>query len=326
MTHGTFLLSTVAVVLSSASLKRSIPDMWVDKFIRNPLWATLVGALVAAMVVVSLIVFVGSGEAAPQAADEQTPYASVSLKSPMIVGGTAAPNGKYPFMAALLDKRRPGDAFDELFCGGTLIDKDSVLTAAHCLVNPKPDKLEVVVGRTALNQNRGQLRFVSHRLIHPRYNGNGYGYDAAILKLSRPVKGIKPIKLASAKQNNLEEPGHILTTAGWGVVKQRPGPFDIRTFRMHEVSVPVVSDSRAKRAYQSQGLKYLPSLQVAAGKKGNGACFGDSGGPFFVSGSRPQVGITSHGAGGCGQARYPAVYTEVSNPNIRNFIPSAAKR
>jgi secreted trypsin-like serine protease len=300
-----------------------MPDMSVNTFIRNPLWATLVGALVAAMVVVSLIVFVGSGEAAPQAADERTPYASVS---PLIVGGTAAPNGKYPFMAALLDKRRPGDAFDELFCGGTLIDKDSVLTAAHCLVNPKPDKLEVVVGRTALNQNRGQLRSVSHRLIHPRYNGNGYGYDAAILKLSRPVKGIKPIKLASAKQNNLEEPGHILTTAGWGVVKQRPGPFDIRTFRMHEVSVPVVSDSRAKRAYQSQGLRYLPSLQVAAGKKGNGACFGDSGGPLFDSGSRTQVGITSHGAGGCGSARYPAVYTEVNNAQIGKWILRAAKR
>src|ERR687898_1608814 len=228
MNYGTFL-SSGAGVLAPASLKRSMPDMSVDKFIRNPLWATLVGALVAAMVVVSLIVFVGSGEAAPQAADEQTPYASVS---PLIVGGTAAPNGKYPFMAALLDKRRPGDAFDELFCGGTLIDKDSVLTAAHCLVNPKPDKLQVVVGRTALNQNRGQLRSVSHRFIHPHYNGNGY--DAAVLNLSRPVKGIKPIKLATAKQNNLEKPAHILRVAGWGVVKQRPGPFDIRPKRMHD--------------------------------------------------------------------------------------------
>jgi len=193
--------------------------MSVDKFIRNPLWATLMGALVAAMVV-SVVVFVHSGEAAPQAADEQTPYASVS---PLIVGGTVVPNGKYPFMAALLDKRRPGDAFDELFCGGTLIDKDSILTAAHCLVNPKPDKLQVVVGRTALNQNRGQLRSVSHRFIHPRYKGNGY--DAAILKLSRPVKSIKPIKLATAKQNNLEKPGHILTTAGWGGSETTPRPF-----------------------------------------------------------------------------------------------------
>jgi secreted trypsin-like serine protease len=297
-----------------------MPDMWVDKLIRNLLWATLMRALVAAMVV-SFVVFVQSREAAPQTADERAPYASVS---PMIVGGTAVPNGKYPFMAALLDKSRPGDAFDEQFCGGTLIDKDSVLTAAHCLVNPKPDKLQVVVGRTALNQNRGQLRSVSRRFIQPRYNGNGY--DAAVLKLRRAVKGITPIKLATAKQNNLEKPGHILTAAGWGVVKQRPGPFDVRTIRMHEVSVPAVSDSRAKRAYQSQGLKYLPSLQVAAGEKGNGACFGDSGGPLFDSGSRTQVGITSHGAGRCGTARYPAVYTEVNGEQIGKWIFRAAKR
>jgi len=290
--------------------------MWVDNFIRNPLWATLVGALVAAMVV-SFFAFVRSGEAAPQTADEQPPYASVRLKSPMIVGGSAVPNGKYPFMAYVKlyrDGKRSG------FCAGSLIDRNSVLTAAHCLKDTTG--AVVVVGRTDPRKNRGQEIGASRPFIHPRYNGNGY--DAAVLKLSRPVKGIKPIKLATAKQNNLEKPGHILTTAGWGVTKQRP---DILPKRVHEVSVPVVSDSRAKRAYQSQDPKYLPSLQVAAGKKGKSPCFGDSGGPLFDSGSRTQVGITSHGAvQKCGTARYPVVYTEVNNPNIRNFILSAAKR
>src|SRR5215212_5617280 len=221
--------------------------MSVDKFIRNPLWATLVGALVAAMMV-SFFVFVRSGEAAPQTADEQTPYASVSLKSPMIVGGTAVPTGNYPFMAFVKlyrNGKRSG------FCAGSLIDQDSVLTAAHCLMNTTG--AVVVVGRTDLRKNRGQEIGASRPFIHPRYLGNGY--DAAVLKLSRPVKGIKPIKLATAKQNDLEKPGHILTAAGWGVMKQRPGPFDILPKRMHEVSVPVVSDSRAKRAYQSKGPK-----------------------------------------------------------------------
>ena len=181
----------------------------------------------------------------------------------------------------------------------------------------------VVVGRSDLrNKNRGQEIGASRPFIHPRYLGNGY--DAGVLKLRRPVKGIKPIKLATARQNDLEKPGHILTTTGWGVMKQRP---DILPKRVHEVSVPVVSDSRAKRAYQSQGPKYLPSLNVAAGKKGKSPCFGDSGGPLFDSGSRTQVGITSHGAvQKCGTARYPGVYTEVNNPNIRNFILAAAKR
>ena len=271
-----------------------------------------------AAIVVSFFVFVRSGEAAPQTADEQTPYASVSLKSPMIVGGTAVPNGKYPFITYVKlyrDGKRSG------FCAGSLIDRNSVLTAAHCLLNTTG--AVVVVGRTEIGKkNRGQEIGASRPFIHPRYLGNGY--DAGVLKLRRPVKGIKPIKLATAKQNKLEKPGHILTTAGWGVMKQRP---DILPKRVHEVSVPVVSDSRAKRAYQSQGPKYLPSLNVAAGKKGKSPCFGDSGGPLFDSGSRTQVGITSHGAvQKCGTARYPVVYTEVNNSNIRNFILSAAKR
>jgi trypsin len=236
----------------------------------------------------------------------------------MIVGGSTLPNGKYPFMAYVKlyrNGKRSG------FCAGSLIDRNSVLTAAHCLLNTTG--AIVVVGRTDLRKkNRGQEIGASRPFIHPRYLGNGY--DAGVLKLKRPVKGIKPIKLATAKQNYLERAGHILRAAGWGVMKQRP---DILPKRMHEVSVPVVSDSRAKRAYQSQGPKYLPSLNVAAGKKGKSPCFGDSGGPLFDSGSRTQVGITSHGAvQKCGTARYPVVYTEVNNPNIRNFILAAAKR
>jgi secreted trypsin-like serine protease len=318
--------------------ERRKDTMAVDKVFRYPLWATLVGALVAAMGV-SFLVFVQSGEATPQAAaDEQPPYASVS---PRIVGGSAVPDGKHPFMVALLDKRKPGGAFQEQFCGGTLIDKDRVLTAAHCFyrqgVYDRGIELQVVVGRTVLNQNqgqlrsvplpnrfiRGQLRSVSRRFIHPRYKALA-SYDAAVLKLGRPVRGIQPIKLATARQNNLENPGHILRAAGWGVVRQRPGPFDAFPVRMHEASVPVVSDSRAKRSYQSLGLKYSPSLMVAAGKKGKGVCFGDSGGPLFDPGSRTQVGITSAGVG-CA-SRIPGIYTEVNNPGIRTWILRAAKR
>ena len=290
--------------------------MAVEKVFRYPplLWATLVGALVAAMGV-SFLVFVQSGEAAPReaGANGQPPYAPVS---PRIVGGSAVPDGKYPFMVALLDKRKPGGAFQEQFCGGTLIDKDSVLTAAHCFyrqgVYDRGIELQVVVGRTVLNQNQGQLRSVPlpNRFIHPRYKALA-SYDAAVLKLGRPVRGIQPIKLATARQNNLENPGHILTAAGWGVVRQRPGPFDDFPVSMHEASVPVVSDPRAGRAWsslppsQSLGQKYRPSIMVAASTTERDTCQGDSGGPLFDFGSRTQVGITSAGVGGA--TRIPAI-------------------
>ena len=290
--------------------------MMVNKFIRDPLWATLLGALVAAMVV-SFFVFVQSGEAAPQAADEQTPYASVS---PLIVGGTAVPNGKYPFVAFVMIYRN-GKPYAS--CGGSLIDQDSVLTAAHCLENATG--AVVVVGRTDLrNKSRGQEIGASRPFIHPRYNASGY--DAGVLKLRRAVKGIKPIKLATAKQNNLETPGRKLTVAGWGLTGfNATHP----TNRLRQAQVPVVSDRRAQRSYNTavESPGYVPPLMIAAGNSGKeNACVGDSGGPLFDSGSRTQVGIVSRGYYKCGTARYPGVYTEVNNPNIRNFIVSAAKR
>ena len=301
--------------------------MSVDKVIRDPLWATLVGALVAA-IVMSFFVLVQSGEAA-QVADEQS-------YEPKIVGGTAVPNGKYPFIAALIDTRIQGNTpFDQQFCGGTLIDKNSVLTAGHCVdddpeapgVQLRPTApLRVTVGRTVLNSKQGQVRRVSRIVVHPDLRPNRSGaYDVAVLKLIGSVSGIQPIKLATEKQNNLETPGRKLTVAGWGLT----GFNGTYPNRLRQAQVPVVSDRRAERSYDAVlgPSGYVPPLMIAAGNssKVNG-CVGDSGGPLFDPGSRTQVGIVSGGYYKCGTARYTGVYTEVNNPNIRNFIVSAAKR
>jgi secreted trypsin-like serine protease len=236
---------------------------------------------------------------------------------PKIVGGTQVPNGKYPFMASLEIVGANGRTGQ---CGGSLIDLDSVLTAAHCLVNAR--RVGLTVGRTVLSQNQGQVRFASDAFIDPSYNGQeNAAYDAAVLKLDRAVTGIKPIGLASAKQNNLETPGRLLTVAGWGVTSEGGAP----SVRMREVSLPVVSDSTARRAYSS--AQYFPSLMVAAGgAKGKDACQGDSGGPLFDPGpTSTQVGIVSFGRG-CARAGFPGVYTEVNNAGIRTFILNAARR
>ena len=303
--------------------KRRERTMTANKFIRGPLWATLVGALVVAIMVVgaAFFVFVQTGEAAPQVADKQPPpYASVS---PKIVGGTQVPNGKYPFMAHIEIRMLIGGAK----CEGTLIDPDSVLTVAHCArLLENSLGAHVAVGVTDLRQkNQGQVIGASRAFIHPRYNPEFQSYDAGVLKLNRPVTGIKPIKLATAKQNYLETPGGILTVAGWGITRAKGTP----VARIREVSVPVVSDSRAERVYDAvygNPLAFVPPLMVAAGKQGKSACAGDSGGPLFDSGSRTQVGIVSGGRYKCGTARYPALFTEVNNPEITTWILSAAKR
>jgi secreted trypsin-like serine protease len=316
------------------------------------------------MVVAAFFVFVQSGEASPQAAaDKRPPSASASSK---IIDGTAVPNGKYPFMSFLTltfadgpDADNRPDVFE---CGGSLMDADSVLTAAHCVVGEtRLLKVKVKVSRTVLNSNQGQVRSVKRVFIHPDYKFPNY--DAAVLELSRSVSGIQPIKLASLKQNYLEKPGRKATVAGWGSMTARRAclpTFDSPVFpnRMRQAQVPIVSDSRADQLYQDLSAQsicrfrdlrfpYTPSLMVAAGGTGKDTCHGDSGGPLFVarapdgnggndgkngdgdngasSAKYTQIGITSFGPG-CGPERYPSAYTEVNASPIATFIKRAASQ
>lgn len=234
---------------------------------------------------------------------------------PQIVGGQTVPDGKYPFMAVLDIGDAAGDSF---LCGGTLIDPNSVLTAAHCLEGAV--SVDVAVGRTVRSQNQGQTRFATDAFVPLNYNGSENDrYDAAVLTLDSPVTGITPIKLATARQDGLEKPGRNLTVAGWGTTSEGGSDSD----RMREVSVPVVSDARAAEAYGSRS--YFPKLMVAAGARGADSCQGDSGGPLFKPGAtRTQVGVVSFGEG-CARAGFPGVYTEVNSSGVRSFIVNAAR-
>jgi secreted trypsin-like serine protease len=313
--------------------------MTTSRLIGAPLWATLVAASVAATV--SFFVFVQSGEAAPASDDRP----SAAKPSYQIIGGKPVPLGKYPFIAWLQVAKLDGTILSA--CAGSLIDPDSVLTAAHCVhplvVGSNKIRVDLVVGRTVLGSNQGQIRFVPEYRRHPRYDPRrGFAYDVAVLKLERAVTGIAPIKLASSRQNYLESPGRDATVVGWGKARRRslcvaPTPGGVQPHLL-EAQVPILSDTEAAKTYKrlppfskqcpgSPGrAAFVPSLMISAGTSSVGACQGDSGGPLFVRTSREytQIGIVSFGAGCAGQ--YPAAYTEVNNPEIRRFITKAASQ
>ncbi len=231
-----------------------------------------------------------------------------------IVGGTAVPDGKYPWMASLRNSS------GSHFCGGTLVAAGWVLTASHCVAGKSPSAISVVVGRTTLSGTGGYTRSISQIYMHPDYgNPVSYAHDAALLRLSADITAIAPIRVADAADDVYEAPGNYVTTAGWGTTKSG---FPCCPDNMREVDVPIVSDADCALAYGSS--LHAPSM-ICAGERGKDSCQGDSGGPLFetTAAGYVQLGTVSWGRG-CAQKGYPGVYGEMNDPVIRNWITSTA--
>jgi trypsin len=233
---------------------------------------------------------------------------ATSLPAHAIVGGTTAANGAYPFMAALVDST------DFQFCGGSVIASTWVLTAAHCVSDGSAANLWVITGRNDLSASGGQRIKVSTVYVNPSYDGNGH--DTALLKLSAATTSA-PITLATAANDDLEQPGVDVRVTGWGDQYGAMGL--LATNQLREVDLKVVSDSECGQT----NLGFDAATGVCAAALLKDSCQGDSGGPLFSVAGRIQIGVVSYGQG-CGLPKFPGVYSEVNNGQIRSWITSVS--
>jgi trypsin len=251
-----------------------------------------------------------------------------------VVGGSQVQVGAYRFMAYLTGTDQHNESYT---CGGTLIDRDSVLTAAHCLAGAA--NVDVIVGATEVGVGQGIVRdgvayAIPNKDSYPGPNGVGAPrYDVGVLQLNQPVTGIRPIHLATAKQNALEQEGKVATVAGWGKTTRGSGN---AVDWLRKARITIKGDKYGEEAYNYKvpTKRYVPSIMIAAGTYKSGATRGDSGGPLFVKkrGRPPtQIGIVSWGDEKpvlCNLEpayKCPGVYTEVNNGSIRKFITYAMK-
>ncbi|XP_049865502.1 trypsin-like [Pectinophora gossypiella] len=220
-----------------------------------------------------------------------------------IVGGNDTSIQAVPYQVYIL-LQKGNDYFQ---CGGSIINKRNILTAAHCLTDIQ--KAYVRAGST--DSNDGGQQYESRALIqHPMYNPTTSDYDVGIIKLLKPIKldgtTTKAVKLAP--KNSKVEPGTDILVSGWGTTSENGNT----STNLMSVIVPVVSNQDCSKSYSG-----ITSRMFCAGVAGKDSCQGDSGGPAVSNSDKVQRGIVSFGIG-CAREGYPGVYTRVAA--VRSWI------
>lgn len=262
----------------------------------------------------------------------------------MIVDGTPAPEGKYPYQVRLYDSFED----EKGSCGGSLIAAQWVLTAAHCMYAGRGDEKraieagDLVIGYGSNDRIETTKVAVAAIVVHPKYAAcagdtqcaEGSKSDIALLKLAEPVAEPKTVALSDPEtEAALLVPGAKVVVTGWGAMWD---PYDeavgklLTTFgggntlkdkvnyprKLHEVEVDWMDNATCAAAFDAGGGGKIADTEICAMRRGTrkDSCQGDSGGPLVVPAKDGngfvQVGVVSWGRG-CGGA-LPGVYSRVA--------------
>jgi secreted trypsin-like serine protease len=195
-------------------------------------------------------------------------------------------SGPYPFVVAI-GYADPSGAFlwDNQFCDGSLVAPDLVLTTAHCVLGTTPEDLAVVVGRTAMASNEGQVRSISGIIVDPSYSLSNAVNDLAVLRLSQPVDGIMPITVIGAGDTTFNVAGTPLTLARWNEerqVSQDQSPTGSPD-QMQPTVVHVVDDATCATDWALTGYRDDSVWGLFVCTTPGVFTPGDSGSPLFVA-------------------------------------------
>ncbi|XP_037800605.1 serine protease 27-like [Penaeus monodon] len=225
-----------------------------------------------------------------------------------IVGGEQATPYEYPWQVGLVQTTSRN-----VFCGGSIITRKWVLTAAHCAASMigKESRFKVLVGAYILSSPSIIQQNLSIRriILHENYNSHELDSDIAFLEVD-PIEfsqRVGPVCLPDPSGFFDNVTG---TVTGWGTLKADGEPSNV----LMEVDVPTMTNAKCRQAYGD----YLTENMLCAGypRGGKDSCQGDSGGPLVYQspkhGRWEQIGIVSWGSG-CAGVGTPGVYTRLTS-------------
>ncbi|XP_072925991.1 chymotrypsinogen A-like [Hemitrygon akajei] len=223
-----------------------------------------------------------------------------------IVNGENAVPGSWPWQVSM----QQTNGFH--FCGGSLINENWVVTAAHCSVSTRH---VVVVGEYNKCSPDAKAQFipVAQAITHPMWNPSTIEHDITLVKLSRPVSfsaEVSPVCLASAYKTF--SPGKLCVTTGWGLTRYNAF---LTPCTLQQSSLPLLSNAQCQEFWGNK----IAETMICAGAAGASSCMGDSGGPLVCQdgGAWYLTGIVSWGSGRC-STQIPGVYARVSE--LRTWI------
>ncbi len=242
--------------------------------------------------------------------------------APRIVGGAPISISQAPWQVAISIR-------NGTLCGGSLINTDWVITAAHCASGVQPSGFSVFAGLDFLSQrNRGNAISVSQVVIHPDWNGNNFNADLALLQLSAPVTLGPNIQLIPLPEqvdpNTWPQQGSIATISGWGATSFGGSATD----QLQAANISVLAGPGVNSC-GDYGPNFSALDDLCAGVAGGGidTCQGDSGSPLTIQidGVATLAGVTSVG-NECALPNFPGIYTRVTTYInwIRGYVPIPA--
>uniref|UniRef100_A0A336MGW3 CSON001538 protein n=1 Tax=Culicoides sonorensis TaxID=179676 RepID=A0A336MGW3_CULSO len=227
------------------------------------------------------------------------------IYSPFIIDGEIVGPKDIPFAVGIMLHRpqNPG------FCGGALISRNYVLTAASCLVGVP--RASVLLGASNINQANDTIE--SAELIpHPLFDASEARNDIGLIKLARPADlsdFIGVVRLPKWSERKKSFSGVSVTTFGWGNRGKLWEKIPVES--LHAVKEEVITNFSCLGRYPA----YITSSNICTGSAGT-PCTGDEGGAMFMleADEKPTaIGVFSYQFSmGCTWG-WPPVYARITS-------------